>query len=145
LYIDEAFAVAKAAGLLEATEKPVFIGHSFGGFPLVGCAARRGEQMQAAIVVDSPFLPKERLKQHRERQLNRGYAAPLRTYPTLAAALARFRLLPPQPCENRFIIEHIARTSLKEFHGNGEDGWAWRFDPLLWRRYHMTSPVRDLA
>jgi pimeloyl-ACP methyl ester carboxylesterase len=145
LYVEEAFLVAQAAGLFEADTKPVFIGHSFGGFPLVGCAARRGGDLRAAVVVDSPFLPPERLKEHRERQLKRSYPGPTRIYPSRAAGLARFRLLPPQPPENLFIIEHIAQMSLKKLGGNGAEGWAWCFDPLLWRRYRMTSPVRDLA
>ena len=35
------------------------------------------------------------------------------TTASLAAALARFRFAPEQPCENLFIADHIARTSLK--------------------------------
>ena len=34
--------------------------------------------------------------------------------PGLQTAVARFRLLPPQHCENDFIIDHIARHSLRE-------------------------------
>jgi pimeloyl-ACP methyl ester carboxylesterase len=58
---------------------------------------------------------------------------PNRVYPTLEAALARFRFMPPQGCSNPYIADFIARRSLKRapLEGGG-DGWTWRFDPLLW-------------
>jgi len=144
LYVEEAFGVADAAGLFDADEKPVFVGHSFGGFPLLACAARRGEELRSAVVVDTPVLPPERIKEHRERIGRRGYPNLVRIYPTLEAALARFRLLPAQPCENLFVADFIARTSLKQTAGSGEEGWTWRFDPLLWQRYRMSNPVADV-
>jgi pimeloyl-ACP methyl ester carboxylesterase len=86
LYVEEAFRIAEAAGLFEAETMPVFVGHSFGGFPLLGCAARRGKDLRTAIVVDTPLLPPERVKEHRERRARRGYGSPTRIYPTLSAA-----------------------------------------------------------
>jgi pimeloyl-ACP methyl ester carboxylesterase len=56
---------------------------------------------------------------------------PNRVYTTLQEALARFRLAPPQPCDNHWALDHIARTSLKEVEG----GWTWRFDPFLWNSF----------
>src|SRR5258706_98098 len=53
-----------------------------------------------------------------------------RIYPNVQAALARFRLAPPQPNENRYILDFIARRGLKPAplaDGSGE-GWTWRFD-----------------
>jgi len=141
IFVAEAFAAAGAAGLFDGAARPIFVGHSFGGFPLLACAARRGEELRAAIVVDTPLLPPERVKEQRERMVRSGMPSPGRVYPTLAAALARFRLLPSQPCENLFIVDFIARTSLREADG----GFAWRFDPLLWRHYRMSNPIRDLA
>ena len=37
----------------------------------------------------------------------------------MAAALARFRLMPPQPCENLFLLDWVARHSLKEIEADG--------------------------
>ena len=58
---------------------------------------------------------------------------PTRHYSSLAAALARFRFAPEQPCENLYIADHIARTSLKPV--GPSDGaaaaWTWRFDPKV--------------
>ena len=59
-----------------------------------------------------------------------------RIYPTLEAALARFRLMPPQPAENHYILDFIARRSLKEVplpDGSGT-GWTWKFDPGMWEK-----------
>jgi hypothetical protein len=47
-----------------------------------------------------------------------------RVYETFDAALARFRLMPEQPCDNPFIVEFIGRHSLRR----AEDGWVWKFD-----------------
>jgi pimeloyl-ACP methyl ester carboxylesterase len=61
---------------------------------------------------------------------------PSRIYPTLEAALLRFRLMPPQPAGSPFIADFIARRSLKKVpmpDGSGE-GWTWRFDPNMWAK-----------
>jgi pimeloyl-ACP methyl ester carboxylesterase len=144
LFVAEALAAAEATGLFAAATPPVFLGHSFGGFPVAACAARHGRDLRAAIIVDSPFWPSERAKEQRERMRNRRRQGPSPVYPTLAAALARFRLLPAQPCDNLFIVDYIARKSLKEV-GEGGGGFTWRFDPYMWRRYQMTNPADDLA
>jgi pimeloyl-ACP methyl ester carboxylesterase len=143
LFVAEAFAAAEATGLFAAAAPPVFVGHSFGGLPTVACAARRGQELRAAIIVDSPFWPAARAKEQHERIRNRRGQGPSPVYQSIAAALARFRLLPAQPCDNLFIVDHIARSSLKEV-GDGA-GWTWRFDPYLWRRYRMSNPADDLA
>lgn len=142
-FVAEAFASASTAGLF-AGGRPIFIGHSFGGFPVAACAAQHGDALRAAIIVDTPFLPPERVKEHREKMVARGMPSAARIYPTLEAALARFRLLPSQPCENLFLVDFIARRSLKPVENGIERGVAWRFDPLLWRRYRMSNPIRHL-
>jgi pimeloyl-ACP methyl ester carboxylesterase len=48
-------------------------------------------------------------------------------YPDRDSALMRFRLQPPQPCENEYILQYIARNSLMPMDG----GWAWKFDEDL--------------
>jgi pimeloyl-ACP methyl ester carboxylesterase len=143
LFVAEAFAAAEATGLFAAAVPPAFVGHSFGGLPTAACAARRGRELRAAIIVASPFWPAARAKQHHERVRSRRGQGPSPVYRSFAAALARFRLLPAQPCDNLFIVDYIARCSLKEI-GAGA-GWTWRFDPYLWRRYQMNNPADDLA
>ncbi len=136
----EAFAVAAATGLFEASAPPIIVGHSFGGRIAMGLAADHGEKFAAAIIVDPPIFAPENLK---ERKMPRRASRPHLVYPTLAAALARFRLAPPQPCENLFILDHIARLSLRKVPGAAGEGpgWSWRFDPALWSQLQHRNPM----
>jgi pimeloyl-ACP methyl ester carboxylesterase len=131
-FAHEARAGAEAAGLYDAPEKPVFIGHSFGGAQVLHAAIRYPEWMKAAILVDSGFGPPPASEGFRSPQMRN---QPNRIYPTLEEALARFRFMPPQGCSNLFIADYIARRSLKEvpMEGGGT-GWTWRFDPFLWSK-----------
>ena len=55
-----------------------------------------------------------------------------RVYPTLEQAIARFRFEPAQTCDNPYIMDFLARTSLGLTPAaHGGDGWSWRFDPDL--------------
>src|SRR5205823_9201237 len=62
-----------------------------------------------------------------------------RVYETFDAALARFRLMPEQPCENPFIVEFIGRHSLRR----AEDGWVWKFDSEAMGSRRFGEPVRE--
>ena len=39
--------------------------------------------------------------------------------------MGRYRLAPPQECDNRYLMDYMAYHSLKEIEG----GWSWKFDP----------------
>ncbi|PXA79101.1 alpha/beta hydrolase [Caulobacter sp. D4A] len=125
----EAFAAVEAAQLEAGGVKPIFVGHSFGGFPTLYCAARHPERLRGAILVDTSIQPPE--KRWKGPPPRSGFGT--KVYPTLEEALARFRLAPPQPCENLYIADYIARRSLKEVEG----GWTWKFDPAIWQRFSM--------
>ena len=144
----DAEAVSRATGLYDGGRKPVYIGHSFGGGQVFHAAARFPEQMHAAVLVDTGFggPPPEVLEERKKRaELIANIPTadrPSRVYPTIAAALARFRLMPPQPTENYYIVDFIARRSLKRAplpegqmgpDGSGE-GWTWKFDPQMWEK-----------
>jgi pimeloyl-ACP methyl ester carboxylesterase len=122
---------AEAAGLYDDDQKPVFIGHSFGGGQVFYAATRHPEWMRAAVLVDTGFGgPPPAAEGFRQPQAR---TQPNRVYPTLEAALARFRFMPPQGCKNPFIADFIARRSLKRAPmEDGGEGWTWRFDPFLW-------------
>ena len=62
-----------------------------------------------------------------------------RVYETFDAALARFRLMPEQLCENPFIVEFIGRHSLRR----AEDGWVWKFDSEAMGSRRFGEPVRE--
>ncbi len=127
-FVDEIFAVVAATGLAE-TGRPVVVGHSFGGFPMMAAVKARGAEFAAAVIVDTPF----RAPGERGGRPPNATDRPHRVYPDLIAALARFRFAPVQPCANPFIADAIARGSLKEVDG----GWTWRFDPYLWSRFRV--------
>jgi pimeloyl-ACP methyl ester carboxylesterase len=125
-FIRELVAVADAGGLAEAGPFTV-VGHSFGGFPMMAFANHHGERLKQAIILDTPFDPQQR---RRPRGAG-GDARPHTIYPTLAAALARFRWAPPQPTTHDFVADFIARRSIKQVDG----GFTWKFDPFLWSEF----------
>src|SRR6185369_10882489 len=138
-FADDAEAVSKAAGLDKGGRKPIYIGHSFGGGQVFFAAATHPERMHAAILVDTGFGPPPEELARRQAQMEAvrnipTVDRPSRVYPTIEAALLRFRLMPPQPAGNPFIADFIARKSLKRVpmpDGSGE-GWTWKFDPNMW-------------
>jgi pimeloyl-ACP methyl ester carboxylesterase len=140
-FADDAEAVARATGLYEGGRKPIYIGHSFGGGQVFFAAVRNPERMHAAIMIDTGFgpPPEELAKRLAQMEAVRNIPTvdrPSRVYPTLEAALLRFRLMPPQPAGNPYIADFIARRSLKQVpleDGSGM-GWTWRFDPNMWAK-----------
>lgn len=136
--IDEIDAVAEATGLFEAPRKPVVVAHSFGAFVALRYAAVRGERLGGVVTIDMPMHKRDRSREPRDGE------EPMRdnaVYADLAAALARYRFAPLQPCENLFIADHIARLSLKPAEGGGV---TWRFDPYFWRDLRLGSPAQDM-
>jgi pimeloyl-ACP methyl ester carboxylesterase len=127
----EVRAVAEANGM----HRPVVVGHSMGGFVAIVAAATFGDELAGAIVVDSPV---RRPDPEREEGRRGGgmFRAP-KTYPTLEEAMEHFVLVPPQPCEHDFVLEHVARTSLRRT----EAGWTWKFDPAVFGRFSPSDPV----
>ncbi|MEO7338545.1 MAG: alpha/beta hydrolase [Caldimonas sp.] len=129
---EEAMAIADVTGLLDHARKPVVVAHSFGGFASLLCAERHGEQLGGVLTLDMPLLSREQREARRTPRLRNAIAQrPTRVYPDLPSAIARFRFAPDQPCENLFIADHIARTSLKPATQDGNVGWTWRFDPKV--------------
>ena len=127
----EQLAVCAHAGFFDGGRKPVIVAHSFGGFITMHTGARHGERFSGIMIVDSPVRPPED-KWDGPPERN----GPTRIYADLKSALARFRLAPPQPCENHFIVDYIARHSLKQVEAApGRIGWTWKFDGSIWRRF----------
>ncbi len=117
----EIMAVAEDADL---AGPPSLIGHSLGGLVTIEAAATYGQRLAGAIIVDAPV----RRPDPESESASRGddFRRP-GTYPDLATAMQRFRLVPGQPCANDYLIEHIARHSLHET----DAGWTWKFDPKV--------------
>lgn len=124
----EQVAVCEAAGLFDAPRKPVLVAHSFGGFVALQTAVEAGDRFAGTVIVDSALLPPDEDRPGPPRRTR-----PNRVYPDLATALGRFRLAPPQPCENHYLMDYIARWSLKRIESEEASGYSWKFDPFIFQ------------
>lgn len=127
----EVTAVARDAGF---TGPPVIVGHSMGGWVTMTAARAEAASVAGVVVLDTPFR-----QQTPEDQAARARKAfgPLRVYPELAEAVTHFRTIPDQADSLPYVIDHVARTSLRQVEG----GWSWKFDPRMFAR---TNPGLDL-
>jgi pimeloyl-ACP methyl ester carboxylesterase len=142
-FAQEALTAIEVAGLAASGERPVIVAHSFGGFPTLYICAEHPEAIAGAVLVDSappkpgggppPRLAGGRMTHNR--------------YPTLAAALQRFRFLPEQASGHPEIIDYIARNGLHEVPDTDESpgGWTWRFDPQFWAHFDREDLAPDLV
>ena len=118
-YAREIVGVCDAAGL---GDDVIVVGHSFGGNMATKAANLYPDRFGALILVDSGLRhPDEPLPDYPPM------SGRVKLYPDRETALRQFRLQPPQPCENAYILEYIARHSLMPVDG----GWAWKFDEDL--------------
>lgn len=133
----EQMAVCEDAGLFEGGAKPIMVAHSFGGFIAMHTGSKHSDRFGGITIVDSPVRPPEE-DWDGPPQRARGN----KIYTSLEGALARFRLAPPQPCENHYIADYIARHSLKTVEApGGQTGWTWKFDPFIWKHFEaMEKP-----
>lgn len=130
-WADEVLAVADR---VTGAEPPVVAAHSMGGFAAICAAATSGNRLKGVIIVDSPV----RTMSPEEEASREGRFATVRTYLSRSAALARFRPVPDQPNPLPFVVDHVARTSVRPVG----DGWSWKFDPACFAG--RGSPDPDL-
>ena len=137
----EAIAVAQHAELGGTSREsggngpPIIVGHSLGGLVTIVAASLYGDRMAGAVIVDSPVQRPD--PESQEGRQGRAFRNP-KVYPTLAEAITHFHLIPFQPCDNPWIVEHVARHSLRRV----ESGWAWKFDPVVFERVSL-KPMSD--
>lgn len=123
LYVDEIKTVVDAAHFID---KPLLIGHSMGGRMVFNAEQKYPDAFFGVIMADAPFHHPDHVFNFDERR--KKPVKPHRVYPTLETAMERFRLFPAQACENQYILDYIARHSLKQVDG----GWQWKFDPKIY-------------
>lgn len=129
-WAEEVMAVGGATGM----DRPVLVGHSMGGFVSIVAASRFGDELAGTVIVDSALRRPD--PEREEARRGRMFAAP-KTYPTLEEGMEHFVLVPPQPCENDFVLGHVARHSLHRTAA----GWTWKFDPRIFHRFSSADPV----
>ncbi|WP_068157465.1 alpha/beta fold hydrolase [Rhodococcus phenolicus] len=130
-WTDELLAAAEAGGI---AGPPVLVGHSMGGIVSFAASHRMGERLAGVVILDSPIrdLTPEELEMRIKATASSG---PPKVYPTVEAAVARFRLVPPQDDAEPYVFDHIARGSLKSVDG----GYSWKFDALRMGRETRSS------
>ena len=132
-WADEVVAVAGDAGI---DGSPVVIGHSMGGFVTIVTAARHGDRLAGVIVCDSPVAePDPEISAFRLRE---AFGRP-RTYASVDEAIAHFRTVPLQEHYLDYVIDFVARHSLKPVEG----GWQWKFDRRIFEQFG--AGVRSIA
>jgi len=134
-FAQELISVCADAGFKNDT---VIIGHSFGGFVTLKTGLVFGRQLTGVVLVDAPVRPPD---YEWERDPKYSPIQPKKIYPDFETALTRFRLVPAQPCENAFILEYIARHSLRQVPG----GWSWKFDDRLFQDFKIGNMSEDLS
>ena len=120
-WAEEVLAAAADGG---GTGRPVVVGHSMGGFVTIVMAAAHGAELDGAVLLDAPVRRPD--PESVEGRGGRMFRAP-KVYPDVDTAVGHFHLVPPQPTENRWLLEHVARRSLRPTEG----GWTWKFDPRV--------------
>ena len=127
----EVLAAAEAGGI---AGRPVLIGHSMGGIVSFAASHLHSDRLDGVVILDSPIrdMTPEEVEMRAKTVANAG---PPRVYPSVDAAVSRFRLVPPQESVDPTVFAHIARESLKQVEG----GWSWKFDNLRMGREGRSS------
>ena len=122
-YLPELWALEIGTVIADAgfSNPPVVVGHSFGGLMAMKYGAEHGDGLSGAVIVDSPVQDPD--DEPIPKPPGPTGTGP-KIHPDRRTAENRFRLMPPQPCDNVYITDLIARTSVKAQDG----GWTWKFD-----------------
>jgi pimeloyl-ACP methyl ester carboxylesterase len=111
-------------------DRAAVVGHSMGGHNAIGLAAWHPDRVRALVIADArPAIPDERLVRMRERGQR-----PPRRHATREAAVAAFRLLPPDTVAAPALLGHLAEAGVVPADG----GFVNRFDPAA---YAARRPV----
>lgn len=117
-FVHDIVGVLDHAGFAKAT----LIGHSFGGGRVARACAEVPERVARAVIIDSHMRLTEEKRSTRPFEIG-----PRRVYPSYEVARSRFRLVPPENRAAPYVLDYVARHSLKEVEG----GWSWKFDEHL--------------
>ena len=136
-YSFEAFGEAIIAMLnhekaMEKNKQVYLIGHSLGGHLAGYIASKMPDFPAGLIMIDSPIRPPT---YNYDKHQSTGPLRRIKYYPDKVSIIERFRLMPPQDCENGWYLRYIAEHSVFDV----EEGWRWRFDDKLFatlRRLH---------
>lgn len=132
-WTEEALSVARVAGI---AGPPVVVGHSMGGFVAIAAAARYGQELAGVIAIDSPVTaPDPEMSSSDLQRVGRSG----KSYVTLDEIVSRFRTIPPQAAYLDYVVDHVARRSVRRT----EQGWEWKYDARIFTQF--ASGMREFA
>ena len=112
---------------------PAIIGHSMGGLIGTRAAVVLAKELPGLVIIDSSVRPRQFIHNGEGKKEKRRNGSNLlgqkRIYESRQQALARFRLIPPQPCKNKVLLEYIATESIRQT----DKGWTWKYDTDAFR------------
>ena len=110
-------------------ESADFIAHSMGGSISLNATSLYPEIFKSLYLLDSiVILPPDKVRNYSS---NRSMIRADFIYEDEASAVESFRLIPPQPCRNEFLLNHIAINSYKQT----EEGWLLKSDGKMMKTY----------
>jgi len=134
IYAKEVMAVAIDA---QFEGKPILIGHSLGGKVVMKAGNLFAERLDGVIIADSPCHPPNYVQKWTPTQ---SPIRPKKVYDTFPEIKKKFRLIPEQSCENKFILDYIAEKSIVEV----QDGWSWKFDDQIHNRVEFNNIMKEV-
>jgi len=118
-----------------------FLAHSMGGPISIKAASLYPDLFESLFLLDAVVVvppDKTRSFSSRNSMVRNNFI-----YEDFNAAVDSFRLIPPQPCKNEFLLKHIAEHSFK----NTDEGWLLKSDASIMRSYEyedLTEIFMDL-
>ena len=114
---------------------PVVVGHSFGGYMTMSYAAKNGANLSGVVIVDAAIRPGTE-----DRDAPRAaYDRPKRYYPDKETIVGRYRVMPEQPSNHPFLLDHVAEHSVRKEAA----GWTWKFDIAARGAAHFQEPLSE--
>jgi pimeloyl-ACP methyl ester carboxylesterase len=138
LFGKEILKVAEDSGFFEGNKEPIICGHSMGGFMSATAGYISDKPLKGVIMIDSPIRPPT---YDYSSHIRSGPIRRIKTYPSEESILERFRLTPEQECDNEFLVDYIAKWSIKEV-GNG---FQWKFDDTIFDKLGVSHMGRNIA
>ena len=134
MYANEIKAVCDDMGW----ESADFIAHSMGGSISLNATSIYPEIFKSLYLLDSiVILPPDKVRNYSS---NRSMIRADFIYEDEASAIESFRLIPPQPCRNEFLLNHIAINSYKQT----EEGWLLKSDGEMMKTYQSKDLTETL-
>ena len=119
-------------------ESADFIAHSMGGSISLNATSIYPEIFKSLYLLDSiVILPPDKVRNYSS---NRSMIRADFIYEDEASAVESFRLIPPQPCRNEFLLNHIAINSYKQT----EEGWLLKSDGKMMKTYQSKDLTETL-